>query len=76
MFQEMPSLLKKVKETIIAPYDRQFESKSVGKRTMTIFAGPLLTLFLRFSSSLRLDFFKVFRRMNQLFLKFKRQSCR
>ncbi len=36
------------KETIIAPYDRQFGSKSLGKRTMTIFAGPLFNFILAF----------------------------
>jgi len=36
------------KETIIAPYDRQFGSKSVGKRSMTIFAGPLFNFVLAF----------------------------
>lgn len=33
-------------EQIIAPYDRQFNSKSVGKRAMTIFAGPLFNFIL------------------------------
>lgn len=33
-------------ETIIAPYDRQFNSKSLGKRAMTIFAGPLFNFIL------------------------------
>ena len=41
-------IVEKGKETIIAPYDRQFESKSVGKRTMTIFAGPLFNFILAF----------------------------
>lgn len=36
------------KETIIAPYDRQFDSKSVGKRSMAIFAGPLFNFILAF----------------------------
>lgn len=41
-------------ETQIAPYDRQFGSKTVGQRAMTIFAGPMmngvlaLLLFLTF----------------------------
>ena len=48
-------IIEKGQETIIAPYDRQFESKSVGKRTMTIFAVRCLTSFLRFSFFLRLD---------------------
>ncbi len=33
-------------DLIIAPYDRQFNSKSLGKRAMTIFAGPLFNFFL------------------------------
>ena len=41
-------IIEKGQETIIAPYDRQFESKSVGKRTMTIFAGPLFNFILAF----------------------------
>lgn len=36
------------KETLIAPYDRQFGSKSLGKRAMTIFAGPLFNFILSF----------------------------
>lgn len=36
------------KETLIAPYDRQFNSKSLGKRAMTIFAGPLFNFILAF----------------------------
>lgn len=36
------------KETVIAPYDRQFDSKSLGKRAMTIFAGPLFNFILAF----------------------------
>src|SRR5699024_10549257 len=30
------------RETQIAPYDRQFASKSVGKRAMQLFAGPMM----------------------------------
>ncbi|WP_010286330.1 RIP metalloprotease RseP [Kurthia massiliensis] len=33
-------------ETQIAPYDRTFNAKSLGKRTMTIFAGPLFNFIL------------------------------
>ncbi|MGX9133698.1 RIP metalloprotease RseP [Rummeliibacillus sp. JY-2-4R] len=33
-------------DLIIAPYDRQFNSKSLGKRAMTIFAGPLFNFIL------------------------------
>ena len=36
------------KETILAPYDRQFDSKSVGHRFLTIFAGPLFNFILAF----------------------------
>ncbi len=36
------------KETLIAPYDRQFDSKSLGHRFMTIFAGPLFNFILAF----------------------------
>lgn len=36
------------KETVIAPYDRQFNAKTVGQRAMTIFAGPLFNFILAF----------------------------
>ena len=36
------------KDTLIAPYDRQFNSKSVGKRFMAILAGPLFNFILAF----------------------------
>ena len=36
------------KETMIAPYDRQFDSKTVGQRSMAIFAGPLFNFILAF----------------------------
>ncbi|WP_110929707.1 RIP metalloprotease RseP [Bacillus massiliglaciei] len=35
-------------ENQIAPYDRQFASKSLGHRTMTIFAGPMMNFILAF----------------------------
>lgn len=41
-------IIEKGQETIIAPYDRQFESKSLPSRTMTIFAGPLFNFILAF----------------------------
>lgn len=41
-------IVEKGTETIIAPYDRLFESKSLGHRTMTIFAGPLFNFILAF----------------------------
>lgn len=42
------AIVENGKETLIAPYDRQFGSKSVGKRAMTIFAGPLFNFILAF----------------------------
>ncbi|GKV64158.1 MULTISPECIES: RIP metalloprotease RseP [Sporosarcina] len=41
-------IIEKGQETLIAPYDRQFESKSLGKRSMAIFAGPLFNFILAF----------------------------
>jgi regulator of sigma E protease len=35
-------------ETQIAPYDRQFASKTLGQRAMTIFAGPMMNFILAF----------------------------
>ncbi|MCE5168093.1 RIP metalloprotease RseP [Paenibacillus profundus] len=35
-------------ETQIAPYNRQFGSKTVGQRAMSIFAGPLMNFILAF----------------------------
>ena len=35
-------------ETLIAPYDRQFASKTLGQRAMTIFAGPMMNFVLAF----------------------------
>jgi regulator of sigma E protease len=35
-------------ETQIAPYDRQFPSKSLGHRAITIFAGPMMNFVLAF----------------------------
>ena len=35
-------------ETQIAPIDRHFSSKSVGKRAMAIFAGPMMNFILAF----------------------------
>ncbi|MBQ0139344.1 MAG: RIP metalloprotease RseP [Kurthia sp.] len=37
---------EKGQKTIIAPYDRTFNAKSLGKRAMTIFAGPLFNFIL------------------------------
>ncbi|MFZ3576640.1 RIP metalloprotease RseP [Virgibacillus sp. DJP39] len=34
------------KETQIAPYDRQFASKSIGQRAMQLFAGPMMNFIL------------------------------
>lgn len=36
------------RETVLAPQDRQFDSKSIGHRFMTIFAGPLFNFILAF----------------------------
>ncbi|MEK4406918.1 MULTISPECIES: RIP metalloprotease RseP [Sporosarcina] len=41
-------IYEKGQKTLIAPYDRQFESKSLGGRAMTIFAGPLFNFILAF----------------------------
>jgi regulator of sigma E protease len=35
-------------ETLIAPYDRQFASKTLWQRTMAIFAGPMMNFILAF----------------------------
>ena len=34
--------------TLIAPYDRQFASKTLGQRAMAIFAGPMMNFILAF----------------------------
>jgi regulator of sigma E protease len=41
-------ILHKTQETQIAPYDRQFGSKTVGQRAAAIFAGPLANFLLAF----------------------------
>ncbi|MEK8130194.1 RIP metalloprotease RseP [Paenibacillus filicis] len=41
-------MVSKDKETQIAPWDRQFGSKTVGQRAMAIFAGPLMNFILAF----------------------------
>lgn len=41
-------IYEKGQKTLIAPYDRQFESKSLGGRAMTILAGPLFNFILAF----------------------------
>ncbi|MBE9913215.1 RIP metalloprotease RseP [Paenibacillus donghaensis] len=41
-------LVAKSQETQIAPRDRQFASKSVGQRALSIFAGPLMNFILAF----------------------------
>ena len=41
-------LIARGKETQIAPLDRQFGGKSVGKRAIAIFAGPLMNFILAF----------------------------
>lgn len=35
-------------ETLIAPYNRQFASKTLGQRSMAIFAGPMMNFILAF----------------------------
>lgn len=35
-------------ETLIAPFDRQFASKTLGQRTMAIFAGPMMNFIFAF----------------------------
>lgn len=42
------SIVENGTEQIIAPLDRQFNSKSVGARAMAIFAGPLFNFILAF----------------------------
>ncbi|UUZ85960.1 site-2 protease family protein [Paenibacillus sp. P26] len=41
-------MVSKDKETQIAPWDRQFGSKTVGQRALSIFAGPLMNFLLAF----------------------------
>lgn len=41
-------VIEKGHSSQIAPYDRQFQSKSVGSRALTIFAGPLFNFILSF----------------------------
>ncbi|PLR87435.1 MULTISPECIES: RIP metalloprotease RseP [Bacillus] len=43
-------------ETQIAPYNRQFASKTLGQRTMAIFAGPMMNFVLAFFIFLILAF--------------------
>lgn len=42
------SVVENGKESLIAPVDRQFNSKTVGQRSMAIFAGPLFNFILAF----------------------------
>lgn len=51
-------IVEKGQETFIAPYDRQFESKSVGSRAMAIFAGPLFNFILAFFIFLAIGLFQ------------------
>lgn len=41
-------MIAKGKETQIAPWDRQFGSKTVGQRALSIFAGPFMNFILAF----------------------------
>ena len=45
-------------ETQIAPYNRQFASKTLGQRTMAIFAGPMMNFILAFLVFLLLALFQ------------------
>lgn len=45
-------------ETQIAPYDRQFGSKTLGQRTLAIFAGPFMNFVLAFIIFLLIGFFQ------------------
>ena len=51
-------IVEKGEEILIAPYDRTFDAKSLGKRTMTIFAGPLFNFILAFAIFLFLGIFQ------------------
>lgn len=42
------TIVEDEQETIIAPYDRQFASKTLGQRAMAIFAGPMMNFILAF----------------------------
>ncbi|WP_028561398.1 RIP metalloprotease RseP [Paenibacillus pinihumi] len=42
------SMISKGRDTQIAPYNRQFGSKTVGQRALAIFAGPLMNFVLAF----------------------------
>ncbi|WP_026585500.1 RIP metalloprotease RseP [Bacillus sp. J33] len=50
VFKISPSavLIEDGTETLIAPYNRQFASKTLGQRTMAIFAGPMMNFVLAF----------------------------
>ncbi|MED3660434.1 RIP metalloprotease RseP [Ureibacillus terrenus] len=41
-------IIENGEETVIAPFDRTFEAKSLWQRTLTIFAGPLFNFILAF----------------------------
>lgn len=46
------------KETLIAPYDRQFASKSVPKKGMQVFAGPMMNFLLAIALFIGLGLFQ------------------
>lgn len=50
IFKVMPNavIVEDGIETQIAPYDRQFASKTLGQRAMAIFAGPMMNFVLAF----------------------------
>lgn len=51
-------IVEKGVENQIAPYDRQFPSKSLGHRAMTIFAGPMMNFVLAFFIFLMIGLFQ------------------
>ncbi len=46
------------KETLIAPYDRQFTSKTVGQRFIQVFAGPMMNFLLAIFIFIALGFYR------------------
>lgn len=46
------------KETLIAPYDRQFQSKTVGQKALQVFAGPMMNFLLAIGIFIALGFYQ------------------
>lgn len=46
------------KETLIAPYDRQFQSKAVGQKALQVFAGPMMNFLLAIGIFIALGFYQ------------------